>query len=514
MAQPNTNLIRQERTTVATIALVLSALIVAAIVRFSFLSAPFDADGALFVYMGKMVDEGGRFGVDLIDNKPPTVGLMTSIVWRAFGGEWCGYVATSAVMSVIASLAIARAVNWARPGRFASAFALALVLLNIQPFVFGGFQTETLQMSFAALACAMGVAALTKQDWRDALAAGLCAGCAAMFKPSGLAIVAALAISFVVAFRFRSVWLLLSMTSGVAIVAAVASIYLDKSRSFDYFVNQTREAAGYAAHSAIDGFAIFKLATVVGAILAVIGLTTFFGRRTDREVAPGTCLRSIVLLGVAWLLIETIGVALQRRMYAYHFLPMFAPAALLVALLPRMLSAKVILVAWILPLALSFDQTRALYEQKPDDRHALSDYLERHAHSNDRVWIDGYARLLIETNLKPGSRLPLTFLFINDDTAPLRYTKLLLNDLETNRTRYVVLPANFERNVKHHIEHNRELAAFETRRENYVKAWDQLEQRIRTDYLFETRIDGLDVYIRRPASELEMDRADLADFPF
>lgn len=494
------------------IGLATCALLFALLVRFSFLSKPFDSDGAIFIYMGKLVDEGGRFGVDLIDNKPPTVGLMTSIAWRAFGGNWWGYVVTSAMMSVIASLAIARAVNWARPGRFAAAFALALVLLNIQPFVFGGFHTETLQMTFAALACAMGVAALARQNWRDALAAGLCAGCAAMFKPSGLSIVAALAISFLIAFRFRAALLIASMAAGVMFVVAISAIYLGFSGSFDYFVSQTNEAARYAANSALDSFAAFKLATVLGAIFLLIVLTMFFGRRG--ETTSTECYRSVVLLGVTWLAIETIGVALQRRMYAYHFLPMFAPAAMLIALLPRVVSARTILIAWILPFALSFDQTREAYSSYPNDRLALSDYLDRHAKPTDRVWIDDYPRLLIETDLKPGSRLPLTFLFINDDTAPLRYTQMLLSDLEKNDTRYVVLPQDIERNVQHHIAHNRELAAFDARRDNYAQAWHQIEETIQRDYSFETRIDGLDVFVRRSPRQLEMDRADLTDAPF
>lgn len=503
----------EAKSTLPNTALVIGALLVALVVRFSFLAKPFDADGALFVYMGKLVDEGGRFGIDLIDNKPPTVGLMTSLAWRAFGGDWLGYVATSAAMSVIASLAIARAVSWARPGRFALSFSLALVLLNIQPFVFGGFQTETLQTTFAALACAMGVAALARYDWRDALAAGLCAGCAAMFKPSGLAVLAALAISLVIAFRLRSAKLLASMVFGALIATSFGAVYLGVSGSFGYFVAQTNEAARYAANSAIDWFAAFKLATVLGTILLLIFVAMYFGRQVDGEAKPNARFRSIVLIGLFWLAIEAVGVALQRRMYAYHFLPMFAPASMLLALLPKSLSARTTLIAWILPLALSFDQTRSMYLQKPDDRLALTGYLQQHAGRNDRVWIDGYARLLIETDLKAGSRLPLTFLFINDDDAPLRYAQMLLNDLEMNDTRYVVLPHDIGGIVKHHIAHNRELAAFDVRRDNYARAWNQIEQAIQRDYSFEARIDGMDVFVRR-ASQLEMDRTDLADIPF
>ena len=50
--------------------------------RLGYLFEPFGTDSAMFIYMGKLVSHGGRIGIELIDNKFPTVGLMTSLPWK------------------------------------------------------------------------------------------------------------------------------------------------------------------------------------------------------------------------------------------------------------------------------------------------------------------------------------------------------------------------------------------------------------------------------------------------
>src|SRR5438477_1737667 len=73
--------------------LVIAALLGCALFgRFVFLVWPFPSDGAMFVYQGKLVAEGGRLCHDLVDNKFPTVGMICSVAWRAMGTWWPGYV--------------------------------------------------------------------------------------------------------------------------------------------------------------------------------------------------------------------------------------------------------------------------------------------------------------------------------------------------------------------------------------------------------------------------------------
>src|SRR5205085_6217347 len=62
-------------------------------------------------------------------------------------------------------------------------------------------------------------------------------------------------------------------------------------------------------------------------------------RKTENELCPPRPLRlcgeyPILSFALTWLAIEIIGVVMQGRMYAYHFLPLVPPAALLYAMLP------------------------------------------------------------------------------------------------------------------------------------------------------------------------------------
>ncbi len=68
------------------------ALIAALLGRLAYLTKPFDHDARIFIYLGKLVCDGGRFYHDILDNKFPSVGLITSVCWRWLGTWWPGYV--------------------------------------------------------------------------------------------------------------------------------------------------------------------------------------------------------------------------------------------------------------------------------------------------------------------------------------------------------------------------------------------------------------------------------------
>ncbi len=91
------------------LAILVAVCIVSALVgRLSYLLHPFDSDGAMFIYMGKLVTEGGRVGYELIDNKFPTVGLMTSGCWKIFGDNWPSYVFLQMALSLAAACLLLR----------------------------------------------------------------------------------------------------------------------------------------------------------------------------------------------------------------------------------------------------------------------------------------------------------------------------------------------------------------------------------------------------------------------
>ena len=61
-------------------------------IRLIDLFVPFPGDGAMFIYMGRLVSDGGGVGREMIDNKFPTVGLLMSGPWQWFGAYWPAWV--------------------------------------------------------------------------------------------------------------------------------------------------------------------------------------------------------------------------------------------------------------------------------------------------------------------------------------------------------------------------------------------------------------------------------------
>src|SRR4051812_36392933 len=76
--------------------------------RAVFIGQPISSDSAMFVYMGKLVSQGGRMGVDLIDNKLPSVGLLMSVPYRLLGATWWAYTTLGILMSLMASVLLTR----------------------------------------------------------------------------------------------------------------------------------------------------------------------------------------------------------------------------------------------------------------------------------------------------------------------------------------------------------------------------------------------------------------------
>jgi hypothetical protein len=189
-------------------------------------------------------------------------------------------------------------------------------------------------------------------------------------------------------------------------------------------------------------------------------------------------------------------------MYAYHFLPIAAPAALVLGLVPRVATPRSVAFAVLLPALLSVQSAMQMIGSGDDrSRLSTSDAVASLARPGDRVWSDNVARLALETGLPVGSRIPLTFLFINTDDAPIRYSKMLLDDLNHLKPAVVVLPADVESFVDHFIKYNRELAAFDQRARNYRLAWIAIRENVERDYSLVTTLDRESVFRRRSAND-------------
>ncbi len=469
--------------------------------RLSYLLRPFDPDAAIFIYMGKLVAEGGVYWRDLVDNKLPTVGLLTSIFWRAFGDWWPGYVLVQTLLSLIAAAALGEAAGIAR-GRSAwwPTTLFAVVYLNLNRAVFGGFQLETLHVFFASLGAMSAMRLITRSTLPatgnrrrfeyplHALTLGLCAGCAALAKPTGLSILAAGGLMMLLLRRpWRSIavaWL--GMIAGVAVVAGVVGIYLHQTGTLADLPDILAQLRLYTQNSATDYRDINKLIWVAVLIgFPILGRWKVGRRLTAGDGAsPLIAPSPAVLFSVLWLMIELTGVLLQKRMYGYHFLVLAPPAALIFGLMDRPARARGMMLSLLPAMVISIIGIgqilwfRPLYPQRLES----SDWLNAHAARHDRVWRDLTSRLLIETNLRPGSRYLLTFLFPNSDEAPQRYCEQIKSDFDRRRPRWIVLPNDIGEYTGIFTPITAELDRLPRRRANYIAAWRELERYVQQHY--------------------------------
>lgn len=482
------------------------ALLVAVASRLAYLALPFDGDGAMFAYMGKLTVEGGRFGVDLVDNKFPTVGLITSPFYRAFGDAWAGYVLAQFALTVLAAAMLARQAalsfgDHARP----AVFWCGLTLLNLNAAVTGGFQLETITATFAGLAACGALAALSGGDRRNAILCGLAAGCAALVKPTGLGVLGAFWAAVVLRWMWRSpgglrtagalvAWSL----AGAALPLLGATLYLLETDTLRLLPGIAAQVGSYARNSSFAPEDLFRPLSVLALFVAALLVRGWVFRRPAHRVASPAP-PAVVAFAILWLAVEFAGVLMQRRMYAYHFLPLALPAALAFAAIPRRTTVGQLAGVLALPVILSawgtVDVLRSA-RANPPSWPAVAAWLDRHALPGERVWRDVTPAVLIPTDLRPASRVQLTFLFMNDDAAPARFSAMLLADLDIHRPRYVVLPGNVPAHVRRHVTHVFELARLPARARAFEQAWADIDRYVAARYVPVATIGDETIYER------------------
>lgn len=448
---------------------------------------PFDSDGSMYIYMGRLAAEGERVGRDLIDIKFATVGLLLSLPWRAIGAHWIGWIVLGLAISGATSLILSRmasrhfGTHAARPTLLAS-----LALLNLNPIVFGGFQLETVYVFFVTLAAAATLRTLASGDWRDAFVVGLCAGVGAYAKPTAMGILLPFALATMLARRERpmpSIKIALACAAGLAVPLGGFAIYVYGTHSLNELLMTAEQIGRYSRGSAWLATDLFKpvaVAVLAGFPLLVRGWVM----RRDR-VDTGSAPMSMWIFLVVWLLMEFVGAVVQRRMYAYHFFPMVAPLAILFGALPRRDRSLPTAAALVPIVALSLFGVVGKWSQvdQPDQRGEVVAFLNREAAPGDRIWQDDCARLLIETDLKPGSRYPLTFLFSIDDEAPSSFGTELVNDLRERRPRFVVLDRDVAAGAASRAYRAAEFNVFAKRGRDYQAAWAAIESFTRANYV-------------------------------
>ncbi len=477
------------------------ALIAALLGRLAYLTKPFDHDARIFIYLGKLVCDGGRFYHDVLDNKFPSVGLMTSVCWRWLGTWWPGYVLLQTGMAMGGALLLGR-----MAGRYFGQHArlpavlFALVYLNFNVAVFGGFQLETLQVFFAILAAGAALEAIKGGAISDAFVVGLAAGCAAMLKPTGLSVLAAFAAATIACHwrNWRHILLHgLAAAIGLSLPLGVVLIYLIRTDTLRDMPELYRQISRYAASTPWEATDFCKPFVVLIVALFPVLVRAWIYRR-EQNCLPIKIERAGAIFAIVWLALELAGAIMQKRMYAYHFLPVAAPATLIYAMWPRRDHAGS-LAAALVPLAfasiIASGEIMTFHWGAP--MHSpVSEYLIARTGVNDSVWSDSVPRILLETGLKPGARIPLTFLFLNYDEAPLEYSDVMLRDFDIRRPKYIVMPMDLKDKLRDETTRAPELFHRPLRKQNYIKAWGRIEAYVKSHYTLEKWIDGQMIYRR------------------
>ena len=507
---------------------------VAAYARFSYLSNRFANDAGLYIAMGKAVAQGRQLYVELWDTKLPGVTLLTAPLYAVLHDRWWAWIAVQFAMMLagVAALAagVARVVassggNAADAARARLVTAsIGLALLNIQWLLTTGFQLETPMLAFASIGAWATVRAIAEPTPRRAIAwailAGVGGGLSATLKPTALAVSGAGVLAILQLTRRpgeagRAFRLALGLLAGVGAMLLVNLAWYRHVNAWPYLGDVLREIRLYGSGTPWTQVLSAKTVLIL-CVLAWPAVTMIGGARRSRDArtAPpppvgGDVRAGALVLAIAWLLAEVVGVVLQKRGYAYHFLPIAAPATLLAGLCGTLGNARaralpLVVAIAVLPaaaysLATGFGSWRTLLAGGPTYPVALVDYVRANTAPDDTVFADPVGDLSLLTDRRPGSRLGMLISFVNHDGAPEQFLATLLGDLDDRRCTIICLPIPSVLAGR--------IAAWETqpvlranpaRRDAYRVAWKQFIEYVHANYTLEQpNLDGREVWRRR-----------------
>ncbi len=508
-----------------------ACVLLAVVGREAYLAEPFAGDSGLYAYLGRTVWQGGRLYRDAFDTKPPGVGLLAAGAWGLFGGWWPGWILLQLTLSLAAAWALGRAARRAVGADAGLATgAAAAVFLSFSPVVKGGFQIETAQTALACLAAAFAIRALTdgRAARRAALVAGVLGGSAMMLKPTGAAVLGALAAALLLTSDQRgrrdAAVACLTAAGGAMVPIALVALWAWRGGVMPELPGVAVEVWRYGRGTPVAGLDWYKPAVVLAALgfPSAVRLGIFRGPRWAEPAGPvvyesyrvrrdptprqrridpaGRVRRALWTFAVGWLLLELLGVVAQRRMYAYHFLPLAGPAALVFGLLPRRAAMRPML-AGLGPIALaSIFYAAPMWLRVPAalaGPSACDRYLAEHVRPGEGVFADHIPAAVLRNGLAFGSRFGTTFHLVNDDDAPRRYTDLLLVDLAARRPLYVELPADLGRYVDAHERGVPMLALNPRRRAAFRLAWERIAAYVEARYAPEATVDGQVMWRRK-----------------
>jgi hypothetical protein len=455
--------------------------------------------------------EGQTLYRDFYETKTPGVALFTSGLYRVFGDSWAPYVFLQAGMTLLAAWLLAReAKRFLGEGAVRPAFAFGLVFLNFSPAAYRGFQLETVQCFFACIAGAFALRALSidpdsEADRRHAKAllancflAGLLAGIAAMFKPTAAAVAGALMLGLLFGNSRRASSIAFALL-GLLVAPLLVFVWIWRAGLLSDMPPLFREISLYGSGTPIVPADWIKpaLAIIVAAFPLLIARIC---RSGSQPVSPPAQKGQFLLFTSAWLVLEALGILLQRRMYIYHFLPLAPPLALLFgwACLGRRPGVYAIALAPIL--LISLVQSRGDFSILLKSGIANlpeSDYLLAHASPGDSVVGDPLERVLMETHLRCGARYAHLFYFMNHDDAPLEYVGRFIEDINRNQPKWAVFRTDSAAHRLMQCRGQPMLSENPRRKANFLAAWARIDRYLAEHYQPVAQAGEMTIYQRR-----------------
>jgi len=420
-------------------------LVLLPIVTLSQIAAHYRADvvdDQMFGYYGWRILHGATVYRDVWDNKPPGIYWINALGFLIGGGNsYAGVVilCVLAVLSAHACFFVAAASNYYR-GAAALTTVLASFYMTHAYYQGGTNRTETFLVACELAAVALYMRGFARDRWWKWLLAGVCCGCAFLFKQVGLAAWGAMGLHTIILVVMRDLsWrdglrrclLLLGGVCGVLLVAGLALASqgaLGEACYATFGFNRAYFRVG--ASSLFVRFINYEylkweikpilLLPILMAIAASIHAILWWlrPRFRPREIEEPlralrpACPRYMLLFGI-WFAVAFWGALVSPYHFRHYLLPTIPPLLLLVGYLINVLRTEISLVrrfqqrAWVLVtfVAMGYFAMEAFYfhfqvaakvwyirfhQQERADWEIIADEVERWTDPEDKIQCWGY----------------------------------------------------------------------------------------------------------------------------
>lgn len=294
---------------------------------------PLSDDEAIYAVVSRALLAGGTLYRDAVDHKPPALFLLYG------GAEWLAgslgllllHVATALVVwaTAIGVGAVVRVIRPDGPTDAPAWAALAYVAFTTTMMPFDGLAANAELWMGLPTAWAVWLVLRHGETWRPVFVSGLLAGCAALFKYQGIAVLPVLALALVrPGMRGRAVllrWMALGAGAALPGIAwwAEASAFGDAGESAFWLLFNFR----YTAAGVSSPDLLVRTVLRVGFVVAPAAALYVWGargawhgiRHRDRPV--------LVILG--WTVVAAGAVAMGGRWFGHYFHQLTAPLAVL-----------------------------------------------------------------------------------------------------------------------------------------------------------------------------------------